>query len=244
LAYRIAHAGLYVGAFLCHVSVLPPYAACCMHPGCQEQLETLTHAFISCPAVAAAADWVCRLFASVSGQPPPPADPHVLLAADPSAWQPSPTSLQFLWSNLRLAFLASVWRLRCDRALSRRPFDARAVALAVVQRLRSAILRDWTRATRDLTRLDASYWEWFRGRDPSLDLETFETRWAHGSVLCALVQPAPASSQPGQRLGLQLRLSHAAPVPVPAADTPPVAVALPLPDPEPPPVPATASAPA
>jgi hypothetical protein len=210
LAYRIAHGSLYVGAFLCHISMLPPAAACCMHPACQEQLETLSHAFLTCTAVAPAAAWLCDLFAAVSGRPPPPVSPQILLADDPSVWQPCPSGLQFLWANMRLAFLASVWRLRCERSLTHRPFGAHAVALAVVRTLRSAILRDWTRTTRDLTRLDASYSEWFRGRDPSLDMEQFEDRWVHGGVLCSVQQPAPGS--PAQ---LQLRLTQAAPMPVP-----------------------------
>jgi hypothetical protein len=192
LAYRIAHGSLYVGAFLCHISMLPPAAACCLHPSCEQQLETLSHAFLTCPAVAPAATWLCDVFGTVSGQPPPPATPQVLLADDPSAWQPHPP-LQFLWTNMRLTFLSCIWRLRCQRSLTRRPFDARAVALAVVQALHSAIVRDWTRATRDLTRLDASYSEWFRGRDPSLAIEEFEGRWSHGGVLC-VVQHALAGA--------------------------------------------------
>lgn len=210
LAYRIAHGSLYVGGFLCHISMLPPAAACCLHPTC-DQLETLSHAFVTCPAVASAATWLCDLFAAVSGRPPPPATPQVLLADEPSVWQPHSSSLQFLWTNLRLAYLASVWRLRCERSLTHRPFDARAVTLAVVRVLRSAILRDWTRATRDLTRLDASYCEWFRGQDPSLSMEEFGSRWSFGGVLCSVQHALGGARQ------LQLRISQTTPVPVPPA---------------------------
>ncbi len=34
LAVRLLHGSLYVGAFLCHIHVLPPHAACCPHPAC------------------------------------------------------------------------------------------------------------------------------------------------------------------------------------------------------------------
>ena len=151
------------------------------------------------------------MFAAVSGQPLPPATPQVLLADEPFVWQPHPSSLQFLWTNMRLAFLASVWRLRCERSLTHRSFDAHAVATAVVRVLRSAILRDWTRTKLYLTRLDASYCEWFRGRDPSLDMEEFEDRWSHGGVLCAVLHV------PGSAPQLQLRITQTAPAPVPPA---------------------------
>ena len=207
LAYRIAHAALYVGAFQCHIHVLPPDAAYCTHPACQlQQLESLTHAFLTCPAVAPAVAWVCSLFAAVSGQPAPPADPQVFLADDFTAWQPQPASLQFLWTNVRLSFLHSVWLLRCRRSLTHQPFDALAVAGATVRALRGAIQRDWTRASRDLTRLEPAYSEWFRGRDPALDMDVFRDRWAHRGVLCVV-----------QGRQLQLRLSLDAPVPAPAA---------------------------
>ena len=188
---------------------MDPSAALCTHAGCQSQLETLTHAFLSCPAVAPAAAWLCALFAAVSGQPPPPAHAQVLLADDCTVWQPQPASLAFLWANMRMCYLLSIWRLRCRRSLTGKPFDAAAVAAATVVELRTAIARDWTRTNRDLTRLDASYWEWFRGRDPSLDLDDFEARWAHRGVLCAVHE--------GQ-LGvprLQLLLSPSFPVPLP-----------------------------
>ena len=207
LAYRIAHGALYVGAFQCHISVLPPDAAYCTHPACQlQQLETLTHAFLLCPAVVPAVSWLCNLFAAVSGQPAPPADPQVLLADSYAAWQPQPSSLQFLWTNMRLTFLHSVWQLRCRRSLTHQPFGSLAVAGAVVRALRAAMQRDWTRVSRDLTRLEPAYQEWFRGRDPSLDRQAFEQRWAYRGVLCRVAGNS-----------LHLRLSLDGPVPAPAA---------------------------
>ena len=60
-AYRILHGSLYVGGFLCHIGVVGPELACCSHPGCEGALETLSHAFLLCPAVAPAAAWFCRI---------------------------------------------------------------------------------------------------------------------------------------------------------------------------------------
>ena len=214
LAYRLAHAALYVGAFQCHIGVLPPDAAYCTHPGCHQQLETLTHALLTCPAVAPAVDWLCALFAAVSGEPAPPAHPQVLLADDCTVWQPQPASLQFLWTNMRLSFLHGVWLLRCRRSLTHRPFTALEVAGATVRALRAAMQRDWTRAGQDLTRLEPAYREWFRGRDPSLKREQFEGRWAHRGVLC-VVQGSPGC--------LLLRLTLDAPVPAPAVEPTPAA---------------------
>ena len=97
LALRLLHGSLYVGAFLCHIQVLPPEAACCPHPPCaaaeQPPLDGLTHAFLACPAVAAAAQWVCSVFAAVSGAAPPPLCPRVFLADEACVWQPEPELL-------------------------------------------------------------------------------------------------------------------------------------------------------
>jgi hypothetical protein len=91
----VLHGRLYVSAFLCHVRILPPAMACCVHPACAEQLDDLQHVFLECPVVQPAAAWVCRLFAAVAGGHPPPAHPRVLLADDLSLWRPSP-NLQLL----------------------------------------------------------------------------------------------------------------------------------------------------
>jgi hypothetical protein len=104
--YRILHGSLYVGALLCHIRVLPKQQACCAHPACQGELETLSHAFLLCPAVAPAAEWVCRVFGAVAGCAPPPASARVLLADDDVEWVP-PGADQ-VWLALRAAYLHAV----------------------------------------------------------------------------------------------------------------------------------------
>ena len=217
LAVRLLHGSLYVGAFLCHIHVLPPGAACCPHASCsvgaaRPPLDDLGHAFLACPAVAPAVDWVCRVFAAASGGPQPPACPRVFLGDEASVWAPDPV-LRFLWTRLRLACLHAVWQLRARRSLTDQPFDATAVCGTIVAALRAAICRDWTRATHDMRRMDGVYAEWFRGRGASLTMDCFQQRWTSGGALCV----ADVAG------GLQLRFSMAHPVPAPAAGRQPAA---------------------
>lgn len=209
LAFRLLHGCLYVGAFLCHIGVLPPAAACCPHPSCAAAepppLDGLTHSFLTCPAVEAAAGWVAAVFAAVSGGAPPPLCPRVFLADETSVWAPPPP-LAHLWTHLRLAYLHAVWRLRARRSLAGEELTPVAVCGATVAAVRAAIRRDFTRATRDLRRLGGTYAEWFRGRDASIQVGEFLRRWAHGDVLCRVTQG-----------GLQLHFSLALPVAVPGA---------------------------
>ena len=159
--YRVLHGSLYVGALLCHIRVLPKQQACCAHPACQGELETLSHAFLLCPAVAPAAEWVCGVFGAVAGCAPPPASARVLLADDDVEWVP-PGADQ-VWLALRAAYLHAVWQLRCRRSLTGVPFSATGVCGAVVAAVSASIRRDWARATEDLVRLSGACPEWFRG---------------------------------------------------------------------------------
>jgi hypothetical protein len=221
--YRILHGRLYVGAFLCSLGVVPPQQACCTHAGCQGQLETLSHAFVLCPAVAPAAEWVCRLFAAVAGEPPPPATPAVLLAGDHTTaaggWEPpEDLGLARLWLCLRAAYLHAVWQLRCRRSLADAPFAAAGVCAAVVASVRSSIQRDWVRTTQNLVRLAGACPEWFRGRSPTLSLPVFLSRWAPRGALCHVEGAGEEGVPP--RLHVHLCLTH------PAAAPPQVPLAL------------------
>jgi hypothetical protein len=138
----VLHGRLYVSAFLCHVRILPPAMACCVHPACAEQLDDLQHVFLECPVVQPAAAWVCRLFAAVAGGHPPPAHPRVLLADDLSLWRPSP-NLQFFWTHLRASYLHVVWQLYSRRSIAGAEFSAPAICAVLVAALTAAIWRDW-----------------------------------------------------------------------------------------------------
>ena len=227
-AYRILHGKLYVGGFLCHIGALEePGLACCTHADCGGVLETLTHAFLTCPAVAPVAPWVCQVFAAAAGGPAPPATAAVLLADNWDGWQPPEGTAQ-LWTSLRAAFLHTVWQQRCQRSLAGREFTAAGVCAAVVAAVRAAIQRDWARVTQDLVGLSGAPREWFRGRDPTLKLDSFRERWGQSGALYMLEggdgwegrdaegegEEEGAEGEP-PRLVLRLSLGH--PVPAPAA---------------------------
>jgi hypothetical protein len=64
-------------------------AAYCSAPCCAQQPETLTHALLTCPEVAPAASWLCRLWGHLTGAAPPE-EASVLLADDQrGAWRPA-----------------------------------------------------------------------------------------------------------------------------------------------------------
>lgn len=212
LAYRVLHGSLYVNAFLCHVRVLPAAAAYCEHAGCQhaQVLETLSHAFVHCPAVAPAAQWLCSVYAAVAGAAAPPCCPRVLLGDEHAVWRPDP-GLQHCWTHLRMCFLHSVWQLRARRSRAACPFCPAAVCAATVAAVRAAIQRDWLRATVDLRRLPGTYSEWFRGRNVGIALDKFKQRWARGGCLCEV------AAGDGGRPRLSLRFSVGTPVQAPAA---------------------------
>jgi hypothetical protein len=69
------------------------------------QLETLSHAFPDCPAVAPALDWLLQLYAALTGQPPPPRDPLVILGAADWIWHPAQGLHCDLWTLLRITYL-------------------------------------------------------------------------------------------------------------------------------------------
>ena len=96
----------------------------------------------------------------------------MLLAADPTAWAPQPC-LAFLWTNLRMAFVHSVWHLRCRRSLTGQAFAPAAVCGATVAALQAAIKRDWQRVMVDLRGLDGTCADWFRGPDMRLQRGEF-----------------------------------------------------------------------
>lgn len=212
LAYRILHGSLYVNSFLCHIGLLPAHAAYCECADCQPEgvLESLSHAFLRCPAVAPAAAWVCSVFAAVSGGAAPPCCPRVLLGDEHAVWRPEP-SLQHCWTHLRVSFLHSVWQLRARRSRAGRPFCPATVCAATVAAVRAAIQRDWLRASADLRRLPGTYSEWFRGRNVNISMERFKRRWARGGCLCSVEAGAGGAAR------LVLRFSVALPVAAPPA---------------------------
>lgn len=144
----------------------------CLTAGRGRHLETLTHAFMTCPAVAPALRWLRVVAHTLLGEAPP-LDPLVVLADAPWRWRLVGDAL---WSVLRVAYLGSVWQLR--ESQSEHPGPA-AVVRAVAATLRHSIMRD-------AARIDAVHMgapghpipaAWFRGPEPCLEQEEFEAMW-------------------------------------------------------------------
>ncbi len=214
-AWRILHGALMTGAlrFRLGPAVLDPTEACCQHcaaAGRPGQLDSLTHAFLDCPAVAPALDWLLAVFAALTGHQAP-RDPLVLLAAAPWVWVP-PSHPQ-LWHRLRIAFLGQVWEERCLHRPQPggQPPDSAALAATrvvegVVRTLTRAITRDRTRLVEDprqLARGVSIPTVLFNGRTPSLTARAFQLDGAAGPRLTHAPPPTrrlpcPPSDDPNE----------------------------------------------
>lgn len=152
--------------------------AACRAAGRGDHLETLTHAFMDCPDVAPALEWLLGVAGCLLGVRVP-RDPLVLLGDADWVWVPrvggQPAAA--LWSTLRIAFIGAVWSVRCAvRGLHPGP---RCICDQVVRTLTQGVQRDWLRTRRDV-RVD--YGDvvpsvWFRGPAPELTAEAFEAMW-------------------------------------------------------------------
>jgi hypothetical protein len=118
--------------------------------------------------------------------------------------------LLVLWTRLRVSVIGSIWAARCARDQGR----LRGVSLArhairlAVRTLTEAMERDWLRVSSDIRSLDNGYFclDWWRGLDPGLSLEKFQSTWAYKGIFCVVdagddgaVPPRAASLSP--RLG-------------------------------------------
>ena len=183
---------------------LPSSSAFCSHPACFHvgAVETLSHAFLDCPAARPALVWLQDLWEAVAGERPPLAA-RIFLADDHRVWHPGEAALGQLWTLLRVAMLHAIWHCRSYRQETVGSFSAAAVTRVVVY-VRTAIERDWLRANEDVRLLSDMPADYFRGRDPQIALDDFLACWAHRDVLCSV--------HDGH---LALHISIQAPVPVP-----------------------------
>lgn len=206
VAWQVLHGQLMVGAFKFYIAphLGTPAGACCAAcraAGRPDQLETLTHAFMDCPAVAPALDWLLNVYLVLTGETAL-RDPLVLLADADWHWRPTHPAM---WRRLRTAFLGCAWALRCDHGAD---LQARSVAVAVAEALSRGVRRDWRR-TLGTVRAEAAGivpTVWFRGRPPDLSLPAFHKLW-----------PSPGAwfvATPGVR-DLHVRLSQDWPVAMP-----------------------------
>lgn len=183
VAWRVLHGTLPVGAFRLRVggTGVPLAMACC--PGCAaagrpDELETLTHAFMTCPIVAPAWAWLRAVYGALAGEAPPD-DPLVLLADAYWRWRPP---VPALWQRLRVAFLGCAWAVRCINpgADAAGPAaQARALVLDVLACVIAGLRRDWRRVEEDVVQEAVGMVPtvWFRGVQARLTKEQFLAKW-------------------------------------------------------------------
>lgn len=174
VAWQVVHGALLVGGLRLRVDArLAAAQACCQ--SCAEALrpaalESLTHAFMDCPDVAAAMDWLLAVYGALAGEQVP-RDPLVVLADAHWRWQPAQPRL---WLHLRVAYLGCVWAARQRGVVS-----PGGVAEAVVTALRHGVQRDWRRVQEDVVAAAAGVVPtvWFRGMEPRLQRRRFDDLW-------------------------------------------------------------------
>ncbi|KAJ9504659.1 hypothetical protein QJQ45_030369 [Haematococcus lacustris] len=188
VAWRVLHASLMVGALWGHIlkGMAAPGSSACRfcQPG---HLETLTHAFLTCPAVVPAWEWVLDVYGRLTGTRPPSGDAMLLLSGRPTRGEAPPFQPpdSLLWLRLRVAYLGAVWRLRSSGAATAlQPQQvARRVVEEVISTLTTAVKRDWHRVGRDIRvgLCGAVPSTWFKGKDPELDAAHFDQLWPEAS---------------------------------------------------------------
>jgi exonuclease III len=220
-AWRLMHATLGCGAYLAHartrearrVGTSAPAlgvaeararckAPCCSPPpGAPPHsapLETASHAFLTCPDVVEAIEWMRATWAALAGIDPGlvPSDAEVLLADNLGAWEEAPVGkpAQRLWTRLRVATLGAIWQARCERdanGLQPGTSLARHAATLALASVEKAIRRDWARAV-DVapSNLPSFCAAWFRGIDLAISLQAFEERWAEPGYFCEVHEEA------------------------------------------------------
>lgn len=172
---------------------------CCRAAGCAvgacPPLDTYTHAFLLCPVVAPAVEWLRQLWAGIGGQVPP-LDVRVLVVGDHTVWDPGGgKDFAELWHHLRLLFCRAVWALHSRRVALGHAFTAAAVVGVVAGWVGSAVRLDWLRVGVGLGaaggRLPSGC---VVGQRHALTRAQFERRWCLGGVLASVVSgPGRAS---------------------------------------------------
>lgn len=190
-AWRILHASLYCGAFLCHIlrQRMDLHSACCCSPACHQQPETLTHLFSSCPSIQPVVQWLKKVWEAVQEAPInlEMADfGRVLITDDHRIWKPKPEH-QALWTTLRVSYLHSVWTLRCQirrHSSQLRAINAAAAVHMTIRMVNACIKTDWLRTMSDIRQATDVCTSWFRGRNPAMAMEDFTKTWMFGDKIC------------------------------------------------------------
>ena len=222
--WRLLHGALRTNVYRVYASdSRDAAAALCDHPACQQagEAETLTHAFLACPSISPAVEWLRTVWHRLTGHQPP-LSARLLLGDDQAEWNPAGPDGDLrehklwpaLWTRLRVALLGTIWHLRSHREA----FDPAGAGLAplavalTVDTLVTALRRDWLRCTTDVRLLSSAFpADYFRGRDPALEGEDFEQLWGPPGLLWDHAAPGP---------GITVKLSAAWPVPAPVLPAP------------------------
>lgn len=188
--WRMLHAGIKVGARRLVTASnqnqqqqQQQQQFCCTAQACQQQpqLETLSHAFVSCPETAALWQWFIGVWQRVQpGAAPPVSDFRLVLLDDTRVWAPPADKVQ-LWTYLRLLLLESVWMARRSSRLSTSSFTAKAAACRFKAELQQQLLSDWARMGTDVRVGSGVPMAWLRGGNPVLSWPDF---WAKWGALC------------------------------------------------------------
>ena len=103
-------------------------------------------------------------------------------------FQKTTKKLSSLWNLLRLTMLKRIWIGRCAAvAAGDGPSQAStpAIVCAFIREIRSLMQQDWLRVEGDVRQLGGVCPSWFRGRDPSLPLQRFQSWWCAEDVLAS-----------------------------------------------------------
>jgi hypothetical protein len=192
-------------------------AECCAHgqrpPGEPPPCETLAHAFVLCPVVRPALQWLRRLSQRVLGAAPPEDDiAGIIVSGARHLWSPpGPGNAAWdLWTHLRLQYCFAVWTLTTRRNRTGRSFDSAAVVAVAAAALERAIRHDWLRLSVAAERLpDMPTWCTLGLSRVQLKPEVFRERWLARGVLADLAEG-------GGRDALRVHVPRALEAPVPA----------------------------
>ncbi|HSG19125.1 MAG TPA: reverse transcriptase domain-containing protein [Burkholderiaceae bacterium] len=226
LGWRLAHArlpcGLYMAAKLGPARGgltsrhLCPALSCAQQPGRTRARDSLTHVFLTCPALAPARHWFAQLWVALTNGPPPPTDDAALMLGDlPAAWSHHPArtdgehaGIVRLWGAVRLSFLFAVWCAR--QAADAEDRTAQAVVRSTVLELQRRMREQFYTSAMPAEIVDALPARLLTANLQQAKLADFTCVWAHRGVLCSVVQPA-GDGPPA----LHLKLSMVQPVPAP-----------------------------
>lgn len=222
VSWQLLHGTLQCGAYRAALDIrrgvvqspeLIRETAACPRPGCHGAHETISHMLFTCTTASRVWSWVLATWGAITDLPAPPLSLPLLLADDQRYWCP-PSSLQPLWTQLRLCTLYFLYAQATGRRRGHIS-NAPTVAARIVGALRGFILRDWCRVTAEggLQGLTAGVCcsSWLRGRHPLLTEPDFLRLWGHRNILVKL---HTGGLEGRRRLSLRLSVSHPIPLPM------------------------------